>query len=597
MPSTSDQARAELGAFEHVVLAIAGAVFLFAMLPAVIGGVILLVVVRAIARARRTEPPVWLLPVTAAASTLALLGGMAWFGWDLQQLWHRYDAAQGRLAAGLMERLEGSAEEVSWAAVGGYLAAVLPFGLSGGAVIAAALDLWLRSRKRSALQVRQPRGVELGPVAQRRARDGVQHPIDGLALGHTEKGSVLTISDWELRHHVLVCGATGAGKTSVLVLLLEAVADRCPLVVIDFKANQLLRRVVTALGGVVWTMDGYLRWDALRGDPTCLAGKLLAGEAYGPNAEIFRSSAARYVQWVGRALEWSREERDPQRIAELLQPAQLQRTLRALRASGGSANERAEHIAHLAGQLGQAEREGVSGFAARFGNVVESVAEDALGAGPGALVLEDEIKSERTVLFSLDVAAYQDLAPKLGAWVLLDLVRVAGLLQDQGWGMDPGRACCVVVDEFGALGSEGRHVVPLLQRGREAGLACVLATHGLADLERIGLAVVTQIVQNTGTHVVLRQSSAEDAEGWARILGREQREELSRHLDDRRDLGSGSTRWVRDFRVQPEDLMQLGPGDAVVQVAALGRNKPRLERVRVAQPTDLLSHANQTPRQ
>jgi type IV secretory pathway TraG/TraD family ATPase VirD4 len=334
-------------------------------------------------------------------------------------------------------------------------------------------------------------------------------------------------------------------------------------------------------------MNGPVRWDALRGDPTCLAGKLLAAEAYGPNAEVFKSSAARYLQWVGKALEWSGEQRDPQRVADLLQPPQLQRKLRSLKASGSAPSDSAERLAHLAGQLGQAEREGVSGFAARFGKVVESVAEDALGAGKSALVLEDAVRARQVVLFSLDVAGYQDLAPKLGAWVLLDLVRVAGVLQYEGWGADHTRACYVVVDEFGALGAEGRHVVPLLERSREAGMACVLASHGLADLERISAVVVKQIVQNTGTHIVLRQSSAEDAEAWARILGREQREELSRWLDDGRDVGSGSARWVRDFRVPPEDLIQLGPGDAIVQVGAFGPNKPRLERLRLAQPKDL----------
>src|SRR5207253_8059313 len=118
------------------------------------------------------------------------------------------------------------------------------------------------------------------------------------------------------------------------------VADRCPVVLVDFKANQLLRSIVAGLGGIVWTVNGSVRWDALRGDPTCLAGKLLAAEAYGPNAEVFKSSAARYVQWVGKALEWSRQPRDPQRVAELLQPAQLQRTLRSLKASGSGANAR-----------------------------------------------------------------------------------------------------------------------------------------------------------------------------------------------------------------------------------------------------------------
>jgi len=38
--------------------------------------------------------------------------------------------------------------------------------------------------------------------------------------------------------------------------------------------------------------------------------------------------------------------------------------------------------------------------------------------------------------------------------------------------------------------------------------------------------------------------------------------------------------------VPPEDLIQLGPGDAIVQVGALGPNRPRLERLRLAHPKD-----------
>jgi hypothetical protein len=200
------------------------------------------------------------------------------------------------------------------------------------------------------------------------------------------------------------------------------------------------------------------------------------------------------------------------------------------------------------------------------------------------LVLEDAIHAGRVALFSLDAAAYPDLAAKLGAWVLLDLVRVAGLLQAADWGRDGARTCYVVIDEFGALGSEGRHVVPLMARTREAGMACALATHGLADLARVDRPLPQQVVQNAGTRIVLRQGSHEDARAWAYTLGEVQREELSRRIEDGRDWGGGSTHWRRDFRVQPEDLSVLGPGDAVVQIAPLGQSSARLERVRLARP-------------
>jgi hypothetical protein len=168
--------------------------------------------------------------------------------------------------------------------------------------------------------------------------------------------------------------------------------------------------------------------------------------------------------------------------------------------------------------------------------------------------------------------------------VLLNLVRVAGLLQAAGWA-ETGRQCYVLLDEFSALREEGRHVVPLLARAREAGVACVVATQGLADLARVDRVLPQQIVQNTAVRVLLRQGSAEDALAWARNGGELEREELSRRTDGwGRDLGEGYVRWQRDFHVRPEERQVLGTGEAVLQVAPVGGRGRQLERVRIAQP-------------
>jgi hypothetical protein len=143
----------------------------------------------------------------------------------------------------------------------------------------------------------------------------------------------------------------------------------------------------------------------------------------------------------------------------------------------------------------------------------------------------------------------------------------------------------VVVDEFSALREDGRHVVALLARAREAGVACVVATQGLADLARVDRALPQQMVQNTTVRVLLRQGSAEDALAWARHGGELEREELSRRTDGwGRDLGEGYARWRRDFYVRPQELQALGTGEAIVQVAPLGGRPRRLERVKMARP-------------
>ena len=260
--------------------------------------------------------------------------------------------------------------------------------------------------------------------------------------------------------------------------------------------------------------------------------------------------------------------------------------LRELRADAPAAwwDRHGDPIARNVAEMGKAEEEGVAGFKVRFGSVVEGVAGDSLGAEDDALVLEDAVRAGRVVLFSLDAAAYPSVAAKIGAWVLLDLVRVAGLLQAEE------RPFYVVVDEFSALGPEGRHVVPLLARAREAGAAVVLATQGLADLERVDRALPQQIVQNTAVRVLLRQQSAEDALAWARHLGELEREEISRRFEPggwfggERDTGQYQTHWRRDYHVRPEELQALGTGEAIVQVAPVVERRRRLERVRIAQP-------------
>lgn len=550
-----------------------------AALPAVLGGFFLLAIVRGVGAFRGAEPPRWLLPLLAAAGLAVPIALGAFLGATPSALYTQYVDAQASLILSVLARVIGRGAEQPWPSLGDYLTGVAPLAIPGALVVAAGLDQM--ARRRPTLREREPRGVRASRIARRRAERGVNHPADGWALGVNEQGRTVTIADAEARHHIIVTGATGSGKTTLLRGLLDAVATRCPVVLLDCKVGLPLRASVEALpNSLVWTLGGDLRWDALRGDPTCLANKLLAAERYGPEAEIYRAAAARYVQWVGRALELSGDPREPELVADLLQPAGLTRHLRGLRQ--GATADKAEWLVQRVQAMRDAEKEGVAGFGARFGTLVESIAAPSLGAGPGALVLEQSIREGRVILFSLDAAAYPDLASKIGAWVLLDLVRVAGLLQAADWGGDPARTCYVVIDEFGALGGEGRHVVPLMARTREAGMACVLATQGLSDLARVDRPLPQQVVQNAATRVVLRQGSHEDAQAWALALGQVQREELSRRIENGRDRGDGSTQWRRDFRVQPEDLAVLEPGEAVVQVAPLGRGKARLERMRLA---------------
>lgn len=557
--------------------------------PALLAGALWLLVWRRIGRRRgRPLSKWWLVPLVALSLVPALLAGRAGDDFPPAVAARTQYAA---LEAGLF-RLRGREDLIAADfTTRRYLGGVLPTWLPGSVLAAAALGWWTRPKK-SPLLVREATGVGVPEQVERRLARGLAHPADGWALGATPAGQAVAVADERARQHVVVCGATGSGKTTVLRHLLDGVAHRAPLILVDCKASRALRRAVEAVpGGVVWTIGGPVRWDALRGDRTAFASKLLAAEPYGSNAAVYRAAAQRYLQWVGAVLDLTGAPRDPQLIAELLGPKALLRTVRqtanAFRDRGAPPPAALARIAGLVEDLGKTELEGVAGFAGRYGVTVEGVVGQSLGAGAGALVLEEALAGGQTVLFSLDAAAYPLEAARVGAWALLDLVRVAGLLQAQGWG--ERRQAYFVVDEFSALGEEGRHVVPVLARAREAGIACVVATQGLADLARVDRALPQQVVQNTAVRVLLRQGSAEDALAWARHGGEYEREELSRHMDNTLlggfgDTGRASTRWRREFYVSPDELHVLGTGEAVVWMAPVGRQPRWIGRVRVAPP-------------
>jgi len=199
----------------------------------------------------------------------------------------------------------------------------------------------------------------------------------------------------------------------------------------------------------VWAIGGSLRWDPLRGDPTSVANRLVQGEWYSRDADVYRASAERYLLWVLQALDLAAVERTPKMVLRHLDHQVLLKLLRGL----GRVPD-AERLAVQVSRLGTTEHEGIAGFRARFGLVLEGVAAKSLGSG---LALEDAVRARRPVLFSLDAATYPDLATKLGAWVLLDLGTVSALR--------PGPSL-VVVDEFSAAAALSKQVPgrPTLER-------------------------------------------------------------------------------------------------------------------------------------
>jgi hypothetical protein len=167
-----------------------------------------------------------------------------------------FDAQQDVLNAGVRRAFGRDDTFDAGMTLFGYLGQVLPTWLPGAVICGTVIGRLTRPKK-SPLRVREATGVDVPRRVEKKLARGLCHPSDGWAIGYTPEGQQVAIGDLHARQHVVVCGATGAGKTTVLRHLLDGVAGRCPLVIVDCKASRSLRAAVEGLpNGVVWTIGG-----------------------------------------------------------------------------------------------------------------------------------------------------------------------------------------------------------------------------------------------------------------------------------------------------------------------------------------------------
>lgn len=212
---------------------------------------------------------------------------------------------------GILDELLGLYRELPlYQQVGGPMVAVLTL---------AGLAMALRPTPRpSAARIERP--SRPGWAARRRARRGARHPKAGWTVGYRSFLRSVRV-DWRvLKLGGLIFGSPGSGKTNTLRGLVQAAAESAMgAVIIDPKGEPELRQVVADLGGLVWTIGGFLRWDPLERDPEKMAEQLLEGEPDDSAApKVFRGGARLAAQQLGQAMVQAGEQPDIRKVVPLL---------------------------------------------------------------------------------------------------------------------------------------------------------------------------------------------------------------------------------------------------------------------------------------
>ena len=433
-------------------------------------------------------------------------------------------------------------------------------------------------------------GIVLGTVVIRGARGIKRHQATPpkleaapgmLLLGRdVQTGEAVQLSDRQLAAHGVILGATGAGKTTTLLTILEdQIARGRPVVVIDLKGSnavgQRLSDAARAAGRPFnyWTFNGPMCWNPLQyGDATELKDKLISTERF--TEPHYQKAGEYYLQTALQVLKAARPDRPVtlQAVVNLLDPARLHELLRYV------PREMAQHVGRYLSQLPRDHQSAISSLRSRFAVMAESE--------PGQWLLPQDGRSQldlyralcggnEVVLFSLNSSRYGKLAAQIAALIIQDLVTIAGYRQAQA----KMPLAMIAIDEFSAL--EADNILALVARAREAGMSVLLCTQEMADLNRLAYGFKDQALGIVATVIAHRQSVPDSAEFIARMIGTHSIEQhtyqtgppapaayvvatlLGRRPQESK-TGLGTIKEVEEFRIHPNVIKELPTGRAIL---------------------------------
>ena len=391
---------------------------------------------------------------------------------------------------------------------------------------------------------------------------------DAIAIGTSNRGELASIKRGTpgSGSHVLIPGATGAGKTTTLAALLVSYVAESGFgaVVFEAKIDEGLRAAAEAAAtarGVPFRLisaDGPCSYDPLaKGSVDERAERLIAVEDWGSaDADFYRQASSPLLRLLIEAMDAGGVRTTLRSVAERCDSDELENL------SGDLSDERlSEEITRYTNSLGADERRAVAGLRARIFNFSQSGFArrwlDPEAATGHVVDLRESVRQREVVYFRLDTDRTGNVGRVIAQMALLDLGAAASSMMENGVGT------LIAIDEFGALSSSA--VDRLYTRGRSAGMSVAVGTQTVADFleaggstrERIGATIESIVCHRIGNH--------DDAEWVAGQIGTVPTWQ-STVKTDALGLPNGEGTRSRGYRfeIHPSQLQRLGTGEAYV---------------------------------
>jgi TraM recognition site of TraD and TraG len=382
--------------------------------------------------------------------------------------------------------------------------------------------------------------------------------------------------------HIVLFGATGAGKTTTARRLIAArtMSHRAALFVLDQKGDDEdvaeMRHLAAAAGVPFVLFDSQDpetdRWQPLWGTPDGVAAR--AVEPIKQSEPYYYDVLRRHLDIVCKVLHAA--DRWPPSVPFLVDACAPQRypQIRALAQYLGdehaSLTRRAEeHARYVSSPRGTDDLSGgtfrleVALALAGRRLVTPRVTSDG---DTVAVALIEALRQRAVVMWRTHADTMPDEAAALSVLALADLHDAAERA---------GAPWTLLLDEFGAvIKMAATRGVAILQRGRSHGGQVIVITQSAADIEaptgQPGL--LASLTDNFTGVVAHRQTSPESRDWLAKLMGTraiwQTTNQTAAHGSQH--SGRGSARRVREFRIGSDIFSALGRGEAVIYTPLAG---------------------------
>ena len=379
--------------------------------------------------------------------------------------------------------------------------------------------------------------------------------------------------------HMIVSGATGQGKTTLLKTLLEhSLKHHHPVIIIDPKGERedILdmkeraafygREEDFALFSLSFPEESYAYNPLENGTSEQIKARLIDGLRF--EHEYFKAQASLWLGAVLYALEVLGKTVTFSVLRELLSNKEK---LRDLQKSIDKLKKH-PHKERLKSGLGSAFQIKPSDLAGVFSQVssidsavfTEIISPNEWGKRK-TLVLSDILEEKKIAYFQMNVNGYGDISRRIGRIILQDLKVLSNQIQ-AGQKRFSYDFCACFIDEFGSFATQD--FADFLKMARSSRIGIHLFCQGLADLKAITPEFKEQIIGNTVSKIIFRQDVPEDAELWSSMAGTfsssKRTYQMTGSETEEQLTGVGSVREVKEMRVEFDVFKKLSPGQAVL---------------------------------